>query len=159
MSTTLKTVVISVATAAVVAALGFWLVGSNQSADTELGLTRFPHGIRAAITATTLTVGTSGTSMSQVLSGNCTLIGTDASVTASTTKAFDCAVSNVVSTDRVMVQLATSTVANYGGWAITGSKASTTAGFITVILQNLTGANAVPSVVSLGSSTPYLIIR
>lgn len=129
--------------------------------------TRFPNGISIGTTAATsgsLTVGNTGTAMAKIISTTCNL-GTlgassiDSSHAASTTKSYDCAVTGAVSGDRVIAQLASSTpVGNQGGWMIEASKASTTAGYVSVLLRN-NGLAAVPSVTSVGSSTVILIVR
>lgn len=83
----------------------------------------------------------------------CNLIGTEGSQAATSTKAYDCTVTNLTSSFNTLAQLATSTISTIGGWVIASSKASTTAGFATVMLTNLTGAAAVPAVTGVGSST------
>ena len=101
----------------------------------------------------TVKIGTNGSTITELQATTCALIGTDASQAASSTVAYDCAVTGVASGDVVMAQLATSTPrAGVGHWNIVGSKASTTAGFVTVMLFNH-GAAAVPSVTAVGSST------
>lgn len=101
------------------------------------------------------TVGSSGTTFAKQIGTTCNLIGTDGSQTASTSKAYDCAVTGVTASDIVFAQLATTTTAtiNCPGWWITAAKASSTAGFVTVILANSACGAAVPSVTSVGSST------
>jgi hypothetical protein len=102
-----------------------------------------------------------GTAIAQVLKGTCNLIGSDSSQAATTTVAYDCAVTNAQSGDTVFAQLASTTPALGGsmGWVIVATKASSTSGYITVMLTNMSGASRVPSVTSVGSSTQYLIIR
>lgn len=116
--------------------------------------TRFPHGITIGLPAS------SPTNVSKILTGSCNMIGADASVTASSTSSFDCAIPGVISTDRVVAMLSTTTnVANSPlNWNIMSAKASTTAGFVTFRLTNLSGANAVPSATAVGSSTSYIVI-
>ncbi len=105
----------------------------------------------------TFQVGSSGSSLSQVLATTCSLIYTNSSIIASSSTAFDCAVTGVVSTDKVFVQEATSTAAA-AGWAIIGASASTTSGFVTFNIVNNTGAtNNIPR--NIASSTAVLIIR
>lgn len=104
-----------------------------------------------------LTIGVSGSAITQVIKGTCSLIAPSFYVVASTTAAMDCAVTGVQSGDLVDAWLATST-ASGAGWAIAGSSASSTAGYLTVRVGNNTGATAVIPA-SLASSTPYLIIR
>lgn len=110
--------------------------------------------------ANTLQIGTNGTSLSQLLKGNCALIGMDASQAATTTEPYDCAVANVKSGDVVLAQLELSaSLGTQPGWVITGAKASTTPGYITVLVENITGAAAVPSVTGVGSSTAFVALR
>ncbi len=106
-----------------------------------------------------ITVGTGGTAMTRIYKGTCNLTGMDGTQSATTTKAYPCAVTGVVSTDTVFVTLATSTAQFANGWILVGAKASTTAGNIDVVISNLTGTDRVPSVTGVGSSTQYLIIR
>ncbi len=104
--------------------------------------------------------GSSGTRVGPVIIGNCALIGTDGSQAASSTLPYDCAVTGVVSGDFVQAQIATTTVFKVStGWAISGGGASTTAGYITVLLSNNTGAAATPSVTGVGSTTAYEIMH
>lgn len=102
-----------------------------------------------------LTIGTSGTALVNMVVGTCNLIGTDASQAASSTVAYDCAVTGLTSSD-VFIAMLASTTARGGSssWEISSSKASTTAGFGTVLLSN-NGPAAVPSATSVGSSTQY----
>lgn len=107
-----------------------------------------------------LKVGPSGTILSQLIKGTCELIGTNVTQTGSSTLPYDCAVTGVVSGDNVMAQISTSTAfKTLNGWSLTGSKASSTSGYITVLLSNHTGASANPSATGVGSTTSYLIIR
>lgn len=106
-----------------------------------------------------LSVGPNGTQIAQVLKGTCNLIGTNASQAASSTLAYDCAVTGVKSGDTVFAQLASSTpVGGAAGWSISATLASSTNGYITVLLVNR-GVAAVPSATHVGSSTQYLIVR
>lgn len=104
-------------------------------------------------------------STTHFIATSCNLIGTDASQAASTTLAYDCAVTGVTSSDTVIAQLSTTTQNSVidnnttaGPWAIYSAKASTTAGFVTVRLHN-GGLAAIPSVSSVGSSTAVLIFQ
>lgn len=104
-----------------------------------------------------VTFGSSGTTFTQFQKGTCSLIAPSFTVAASTTVSMDCAVTGVVSGDIVFADFATSTVGG-NGWAVDGSSASTTSGFITLRVTNWTGAsNVIQS--SIASSTDYLIIR
>ena len=93
------------------------------------------------------------------------LIGADVSQSASTTLAYDCALTGVTSTDNVIAMLATSTpFAVSGGtgtlgWSIEAAKASTTPGFVTLMISNNLGKAAAVSATNIGSSTPVLIFQ
>lgn len=102
----------------------------------------------------TVKIGTNGATMTELKATTCNLIGTNGSHTASTTVAYDCAVTGVASGDVVLAQLASSTPVGGGafGWDIRGAIASTTAGYVTVLLYN-GGPSVVPSATSVGSST------
>lgn len=106
-----------------------------------------------------LSIGPAGSDLVEVVAKTCNLIGSDSSQAASTTVAYDCAVTGVSSGDLVFAQLASTTPAFGGtqGWAIVASKASTTANFVTVLLGNFSGAARVPSVFSVGSSTQIFV--
>lgn len=138
------------------------LGGTTNYDSLELSETLTVTG--ATTLSASLKVGTSGTTMSQILSGTCTL-GTlgpasiDASHAASTTKVYDCPVTGVVSGDNVIASFSTSTATIVNGWSIQGAKASSTAGYIEVLISNLTGTARVPSATGVGSSTSYIIIR
>lgn len=104
--------------------------------------------------------GSSGSRVGPVISNTCELIGTHVTQAGSSTLPYDCAVTGVVSGDYVLAQLATSTAfKTLNGWEIVGAKASTTSGFITVLLSNLTGGSADPSATSVASSTQYLVLH
>lgn len=107
-----------------------------------------------------LRVGASGTSMTQNVFGTCNLLYMDAAQSASSTKAYDCAVTGVVAGDVVVAQLNRATAFSpFLGWSIVASKASTTSGYITVIVENRAGDSIIPSVTGVGSSTQYIILR
>lgn len=128
-----------------------------QQVKTALGAvtpgTRFPHGISIGLPSDT------PTNVALIKAGTCTLIGTDVSQTATTSVPYDCAIAGIVSGDIVMLQISTSTRMISGGWVIGAAKASTTAGYATAVLTNLTGGNASPSTASVGSSTSYELLR
>ncbi len=139
------------------------LVGNQPVAPENLGAsgTRFPNGIAvgtgaSVATAGTFTVGSSGSALTNLIATSCNLVGTDGSQAASSTKAYDCAVTGLTSSFKVTAQLSTSTLLATGlGWTITSARASSTAGFATVNLLNL-GAAAVPSAQNIGSSTSII---
>lgn len=115
--------------------------------------TYFQDGIvvsGATSTVNALTLGSSGTALAQIVKGTCNLVG--GSIAATSSAPADCAVTGVKSGDIVLATLATST-----NGVITGARASSTDGYITVRVFNLTGAAS--SVSALGSSTAYFILR
>lgn len=101
--------------------------------------------------SSTYTFGSSGSPLTQIIKGTCNLVG--GTVAATSSAPADCAVTGVVDGDLVFAQLATSTA----GGAITGARASTTAGYITVRLMNLAGA--AKDTTYFGTSTEYWIVR
>lgn len=146
-----------VALVAIVIAIGGYMYPQVQSAVSHFGGTTNYDALQVS----KLTVGASGVGMGQFSPTTCNLIGTDASQAASSSKAYDCAVTGITSGDPVIALIATSTTANAAtgaaslcpGWQIVGAKASTTAGYATVILANNSCGAAVPSATSVGSST------
>lgn len=102
-------------------------------------------------------VGTNGSVVSQTANGICNLIGTP-TVTATTTIPIDCAASGVVAGDRIFFTAPTTTVETFQGWNLVYANASSTSGYITFGLKNLTGATAVPTSATT-SSIQYLDIR
>lgn len=110
------------------------------------------------IGVTGLYVGSSGTTLTGIFTGTCSILA-NASVAATSTSNFDCVAADAVSGDKVFVaQLASSTLASQ--YVIKGVRASTTSGFITFSILNLTGTSAVPAATNgFGSSTAYFIVR
>lgn len=109
--------------------------------------------------SSTLKIGTNGATITELNTTSCNLSNADTSVAATSTGYVYCAITGVASGDVVFAQLATTTAnAAFGGWSIYSAKASTTAGFVDIRLYNGTGAAAVPSVTSVGSSTNVLFI-
>lgn len=106
----------------------------------------------------TMTIGTSGSALSVVAKGTCTILA-NASVAATSTKNFDCAFSGVRAGDTVMAHLsASSTLASQ--YVLKGYVASSTNDYITFSILNLTGAAAVPAATNgFGSSTEIIILR
>lgn len=105
--------------------------------------------------SSTATIGTNGSAITELKATTCALIGTDGSQAASTSVPYDCAVTGIASGDVVLAQIATSTdfAGPVFGWDIIAAKASTTAGYVTVLLANKTGAAATPSISGVGSTT------
>lgn len=102
-----------------------------------------PGGISTydEVDASALKIGTNGSRVGPIIAGTCSLIMSNYTIAATTTVAADCAVSGVVSGDIVFANFATST-ANFGGWLVPQSSASSTSGFITLRITNTTGATA-----------------
>lgn len=154
---------------AMVIAIGFGVV--NQMAISTLAGaagrvgTVFPDGLgvgTSTVTRYDLTVGNGGTALSGLIANSCNLIGTDSSQPATSTKAYDCAITGMTPSYKVFAQLASTTpvilaaTGSGSGWLIVGSSASSTAGFVTVLLHNGSGTAAVPSATNVGSSTKVL---
>lgn len=105
-----------------------------------------------------LTIGSTGSALSVVSKGTCSILA-NASVAATTTANFDCAYTGVQSGDIVMAHLtASSTLASQ--YVLKGVVASSTSGWITFSILNLTGGSAVPAATNgFGSSTEVIIFR
>lgn len=109
--------------------------------------------------ATALKIGgANGSRIGPVITSTCSLIAPSFTVTASSTAVMDCAVTGVVTGDGVFAQFATTSAAFGGGWSIAGASASTTSGFITLLVANGTGATAVIPA-SVASTTKYIILH
>lgn len=129
--------------------------GETPQAGASTPGTRFPHGVTIGLPAN------SPTNLSKVVVATANAIGMDASQAATTTASYDYAVTGVVSTDFVTsVMLSTTTQATLltSNWVVASAKASTTAGFVTVRLVNLTGGTATPSASAVGSSTVITVV-
>lgn len=95
-----------------------------------------------------------GSRLGGVYANSCSLIAATYTVAASTTVVMDCAVPGLVAGDGIEAQFGTSTQPLFLGWAITGASASSTSGFATFRIANMTGASAIiPS--TLASTTQY----
>ena len=138
--------------------------GSTGTFKTSTGAVTIGTGavtISGATThSSTVAIGSSGTTLTQVLNGTCNPLMPNQAVAASTTVYMDCSISNVVSGDKVFVQMptaATSTInatSTNGGWVFVGAVASTTSGFISLAWQNRVGqATNIPSCGSSGGAT------
>lgn len=128
------------------------------------GTTNYDNMAVRGLQVGTTTFGTGNsneatTSISRLLMGMCELIGTNVTVTASTTAPFDCVAPGVITTDFILSGIATTTkftTANSNGFIIVGAAASTTNGFITFLVSNATGSGRNPSTSGFGSSTIYM---
>lgn len=103
-------------------------------------------------------IGEFGTAFAHVKTGTCSILA-NASVSATSTKNFDCAFDGVKAGDKVFVhQVASSTLASQ--YVIKGYVASSTDGYITFSILNLTGGAAVPAATNgFGSSTEVSVFR
>lgn len=156
----MKTIISSAIVALIVSVVALGTAIPQLSQDNNLGAVyntvrqTFNSGIEvtgATSTMNILQLGSSGTALQQVITGTCNLVG--GTIAATSSSAATCAVTGVQSGDLVFATLATSTA----GAVLTGARASTTSGYITVRLLNLTGGAS--SVSALGSSTAYFIVR
>lgn len=145
--------------AVAIIALGGWMYPAAKQAVQQdfRGVTNYDEVDTTAIKIG----GSSGSRVGPIITGTCALIlpGTN-TATASTSISMDCAVTGVVSGDTVFASFATSTAITSTaglGWSIAGASASTTSGFITLRINNNTGANNVPSPV--GSTTQFLVLH
>lgn len=129
-------------------AVAFGSTLSVTGASTLTGLTTIGSG--------GIKVGSNGSTVTQVIKGTGSIIG-NRSLTASTTGAFDIAVTGAVSGDNCFAQAASTTQVSLG-FSIIGCSASTTSGYITLLVNNATGGNAVVPY-PIASSTNYLIVR
>lgn len=95
----------------------------------------------------TFKLGTNGTTESRINSGFCNIQASGTTIAASSTKVVDCgggttggtALTGVTAGDRCFLGQSTTTPATSNGLIIAGASASSTAGFITAVLSNLTG--------------------
>lgn len=112
-----------------------WLVGGNQ-------------------------IGPTGTLNLNTQFGTCNLIGTSAGITATTTKNFDCAVAGILPGDTVIGDpSALMSAGVLGDIYPVRAVASSTAGFITFTLLNLSGAASTTLGSNVASSTEYFSAR
>lgn len=136
---------------------------NNVATNTLRGMTNYDGLTIIPVESTdAFKVGSNGSSNVELKAGTCTLTnystsgqGIDASHAASTTKVYQCPVTGVTSGDITFTQLGTSTAMTANGWQIVGSTASSTDGYINVLISNETGSAKVPSSVGVGSTTNY----
>jgi len=159
--------------------------GNNQSGLLGNSGTRFPNGISADTTSPiagqirgtygaftgTLTTGSSGTAVARQNVGTCYIRPYAATIAATSTAKVDCqataawnasgmsALAGVTAGDIVSVTLATSTAGTtLGGLNVTGASASTTAGYIELYINNLTGTTYTWPTTGTASGTATYII-
>lgn len=153
--TSLKVLWVALIAVAIIALGGY--IYPHHVTPTAGGVTNYDE-----VDTTALKVGgSSGSRVGPIITGTCALIlpGTN-TATASTSISMDCAVTGVVSGDTVFASFATSSaITNTAalGWSVAGASASSTSGFITLRINNNTGANNVPSPV--GSTTQYIVLH
>jgi hypothetical protein len=140
----MKKIGITVALIAVIV-LGFILLNGKEVVTR--GVTNFD-----TLGITGLQIGTSGSSLSQVLTGTMNCTG-GATVGTSTTGAYQCAVTGVVSGDKVFASLTTTPAGIY----ISGVVASSTSGFVQLTLGNTATSPTAPT--GATTSVQYLIVR
>jgi hypothetical protein len=115
-----------------------------------------------------LTVGSDGTPVTGLNAGTCYIKPYAATIVASSTAQVDCSASpyglspltGITFDDKVSVELSTSTAASgiSAGINISGASASSTSGYLTLIVQNLTGAAYTWSTTANASGTATYIV-
>lgn len=107
-----------------------------------------------------LQVGPTGTLNVNTQFGTCNLIGGAAGISATSTKNFDCAVTGIQRGDVVMGDLGTNAPFTPGaGFVISAAVASTTSGFITFTILNLTGVASSTLGTNLTNGLEYYTLR
>ena len=103
-----------------------------------------------------LFIGPNGAAIEELKIARADFIGMNSTHAATSTKPYDLAVSGIAPGDAVFAQFST-TSPNGGltniGWLIRGCHASSTAGYATCHVMNLTGGDAFLSARAVGSST------
>lgn len=162
MNSQIKTLWVALIAVAIIAVVGLFVPRGVQNAFGGVGGTRFPHGVSVGTniltTAGGFKIGDSGSEFAMLLGvkGTGAIIG-NRPVAATTTAAFDIAVTGIVSGDACVAQGASTTQTSLG-FSIVGCSASTTAGFATVLVANGSGAsNVIPYPVA--SATSVWIFR
>lgn len=113
----------------------------------------------ASTTASSLKISETGSRLTDLLVANCNMTGMNVSQVATSSANYDCAVTGVQTNDFIFFGQATTVPTTFHGWRIMGANASSSNGYITFKVWNGTGADAIPSVSKVGSSTPVLILR
>lgn len=146
----ISSIVASLVVAVIVCAL-FLTGNGGKSAGGTFNTIKQEFNDGFIVNSGTATFGSSGSALTQIIKGTCNLVG--GTIAATSSAAADCAVTGVQSGDLVFATLATSTA----GGVITGARASSTSGYITVRLLNLAGG--AKDTTFFGTSTAYVIIR
>lgn len=103
-----------------------------------------------------VTIGPSGSSITELKATTCDMLNANTSINASTTGYVYCTgITGLASGDVVMAQLSTTSMGTLftSGWVIISAKASSTAGAIDFRLANYSGTARAPAAVNVGSST------
>lgn len=112
----------------------------NEGYYSLLGITTTATITSASSVTDSLTVGSAGTAVSKfVAPANCTIIANANTISASSSKQVDCAISGLVSGDTVFAVPTTTISSSFQGVKITAVTASSTSGYATLTLQNETG--------------------
>lgn len=128
--------------------------GFGQIVDTFTGdifdaTTSYKLNGTAFYSSTGLTVGSGGTALANIITGNCTIWTPATTITGTTTQQAVCqaatnggisALTGVTTDSICSVRMASSTVTTLAGLVVEGQSASSTAGSIVFGLANLTGA-------------------
>lgn len=139
---------------AIVAIIGLFSPFGSAVRNTLGGVTNYDE-----VDATAIKIGgANGSRIGPVIATTCSLLADD-SIAATSTGPVDCAVIGVVAGDRVFATLAASTTLA-SQYVIKSSTASSTSGFVTLDLVNLTGTSATPSATNgFGSSTIIYVMH
>lgn len=132
------------------------LVGEKQSASTILGgVTNYDTvsatGLKVGVGCADGNTSCAGSSITSIIKGTCDLVG--GTIAATTTGYADCAVTGVLPGDLVFASFATTTPAA----SIIAARASSTSGFITLKVLNLSGLSN--HITAFGTSTEYYVVR
>lgn len=149
---------------AILVLLGAFMLHNSGSTDSSqaLGSTGQPATVvpNAQWFSGGETIGQTGTFNQNQQFGICNLIGASAGIVASTTANFDCAVKGIKPGDFILEDPSTKMSAgNIGAIFPIGAKASTTAGFVTFTLINLSGAASTTLGTNVASGTEYVSWR
>lgn len=149
--------------ALIIAVIGVFTPAGKIVSNVLSGVTNYDE-----VDATAIKIGgANGSRVGPIIVTTCNLIGLDTAQAASTTKPYDCAVTGVVSGDTVFFAESTTTATYTAGNApfrIVGAKASTTAGFVTLAVENFLGASQAPGNIAniqtgFGSSTQVVVFH
>lgn len=144
--------------ALVIAIIGCYLPVSQAVSDQHVGgVTNYDE-----VDATAIKIGgSSGSRVGPMIMTSCSLIFSNGgyTVAATTSTPVDCAVTGIVPGDVVVANFGSTSPVVNGGWLVTQANASSTAGFVTLHIQNLTGtANLIPGP-GTASSTNVVIFH